>query len=284
MFSRSSLCKNTTLRLARYLQTRTPQRRILTGEVSAPFLHSEWKKDSPSGFEYAWLPEADTVTLVPNGWHTACEADEGSVRYIITKEDALANKQFNTGFVVSKWQCNEIPAEIVMDQVSTQHLGVIPSLYLSQFFQSLEMATSKDQRNSQFIQNYMIPSRQREAELNNTTYILNYLRDLNIHVIDYKTHNLPDIMQRKSIEFIKLQPTEQTVATEISPTEDTYVLSHVFALPVQNVVLSFLFECPVSQYAQNKPLISTILDYSVLGCHSKQNRVLFSDVHVPTKE
>eukprot|EP00339_Tiarina_fusa_P006881 CAMPEP_0117041580 /NCGR_PEP_ID=MMETSP0472-20121206/29022_1 /TAXON_ID=693140 ORGANISM="Tiarina fusus, Strain LIS" /NCGR_SAMPLE_ID=MMETSP0472 /ASSEMBLY_ACC=CAM_ASM_000603 /LENGTH=276 /DNA_ID=CAMNT_0004752615 /DNA_START=10 /DNA_END=840 /DNA_ORIENTATION=+ len=248
--------------------------RRCVGAVTAPFLDSAWSKAAPTGFQYAWLPEADTVTLVPQNWFTACEAQEGKIRYIVSKEDALTNKQYKTGYSVTQWQCDEIPADIVMDQISNQHLGVLPSMYMSQILSDSTLSIEQ-----QFQQEIIAQFSQKQNKIpSHHTSILSYLKDLNIHLIDHKTHELPNILKRKTIEFVKLQPEEKKGDLLKEKEPDTYVLSHVFAFPLQNVVLSFLFECPISMYNEYKPVMDTVLDYSVLGCHSEKNRILFSTI------
>ena len=216
------------------------------------------RKTTPDGFNCTYLPKIDAVTLLPSEWHTACEENGESVRYIVSKENAMLTKSYKTGFSISQWLCNEISADLVMEQVATQHFGVIPSMYISQlvgdgYVSPLEQALRNEFQSS-------LPKQQPHHSIT----VLSYLKDLNIHVLDYKVNNLPDVLHCKTVEFIKLQRSKEL------PSDDIYIMSHVVALPTQNSVVSFLFECPVSQYNEYKPVLDTVLNNSVLNYSSTQ--------------
>ena len=257
------------------------------GAISVPFENPDWSKSAPAGYQYAWLKEADTVTLVPEGWHTSCEREGDSIRYIVSKENPEENQNsFQTGFTVSQWKVGGLPVDAVMDQVSNHNLGLIPSLLLSQLLPGVKEGASPQERMNAI------------RAQNQSTYLLSFLKDLNIHVVDYKTHNLPNVLHRKSIEFVQYAPSQPESASSPASKEvieapehpegaleeekevldDTYVLSHTIALPARNSVMSLVLECPLEHYQATKPVFDVVMDHSVLSCHSETSRVLFSDV------
>jgi len=302
--------------IPRTLQIAAPQRLCThkrfrhssPSEISVPFENPQWSKSAPEGFQYAWLKEADTVTLIPKGWHTSCETEGDSIRYIITKENPEKNQNtYQTGFTFSQWKVNDLPTDAVMDQVDAHNLGIMPSMFLSQLLPAL---TSSPDAQSQ---NRKIDAIRAQ---HSSPYILSFLKDLNVHIVDYKMHEIPDILRRKTIEFVKFapnSPVQRTASTPQSnldgipgrtkisfshskqleegatkeidetllsgePKEDTYVLSHSISMPSKKSVMSLVLECPLKNYSETKPVFDTVMDHSVLSCHSDHNRVLFSDV------
>merc|ERR1712137_324987 len=132
-------------------------------------------------------------------------------------------------------------------------------------------------------------------------------------------HEIPNILRRKTIEFVKFAPNspgaqKETQPPQLSlkalpgrtkisfshgqnqeenenpkeiaeealmigePKEDTYVLSHSISLPSRKSVISLVLECPLKNYSETKPVFDTVMNHSVLSCHSDHSRVLFSDV------
>ena len=219
-----------------------------TNSISPPYLSPSWPKNSPQGYQYAYLPEPDAVTLIPDGWHTASELGENRATYFVTKENAMEDKQFQTGFTIGHWKCDSIPANIVMEQIAAHHIGVVPSRYLAWL--------------------------QTAAKSPTVPYNFSFLQDLGVLLLDEKMTNIKDCVYEKSREFIKLQ----------KDSEDFYVNSRVFAVPSRNTVSSVLFECPLSLHEDYKPLLKTILDYSLFGCHSENARILFSGELTEKKE
>merc|ERR1712232_1219518 len=98
--------------------------------------------------------------------------------------------------------------------------------------------------------------------------------------------NLKGLPGRTKISFSHSKKQEEGSPKEIEeatllndePKEDTYVLSHSISMPSRKSVMSLVLECPLKNYSETKPVFDTVMNHSVLSCHSDQSRVLFSDV------